>query len=281
MTRSALLLLADSRFPAGAHAHSGGLEAAAAAGRVHDTASLHEFLSGRLHTGALLAAAFAAAACQADQVETLAELDHEHDVRLLSPALRLSSRRLGRQLLRAARATWPGPRLDLLADLVPAPGTDAVAEQSAGLSGAAAAESSTGASGVVAAESSAGPSGAEAAAEPAPKLSAEGPHHPITLGVVCASAGLTVEDAAACAVQSTLAVPAHAAIGLLGLDPYEVAGVLARLAPGADRVAARALTLARMAALRNDFGLLPALGAPLLDLAAEDHATWEVRRYAT
>ncbi|MBM0204330.1 urease accessory protein UreF, partial [Micromonospora sp. STR1s_5] len=32
-TPSLLLLLADGRFPAGAHAHSGGLEAAVAAGR--------------------------------------------------------------------------------------------------------------------------------------------------------------------------------------------------------------------------------------------------------
>ena len=60
MTRSALLLLADSRFPAGAHAHSGGLETAAAAGRVHDASSLREFLVGRLHSTALVAASFAA-----------------------------------------------------------------------------------------------------------------------------------------------------------------------------------------------------------------------------
>jgi urease accessory protein len=254
MTRSALLLLADTRFPAGTHAHSGGLEAAAAAGRVHDTESLHEFLEGRLHTGAMQAAAFAATACLADQAETIEELDHEYDVRLVSPTLRQTSRRLGRQLLRAVRATWPGPRLDLLAGLSGnAPGTsaDAVDPGDEGKS-------------------------------PAPAVSSTGgPHHPVVLGVACASAGLPADDAAACAVQGTLAVPAHAALGLLGLDPYEVAGVLARLAPAADRVAARALTVARMAVLKNDLSLLPALGAPLLDLAAEDHATWEVRRYAT
>jgi urease accessory protein len=248
MTRSALLLLADSRFPAGTHAHSGGLEAAAAAGRVHDTESLHEFLAGRLHTGALQAAAFAAAACLADQAEVIAELDHEYDVRLVSPALRQTSRRLGRQLLRAVRATWPGPRLDLLAGWSgDVPGTAGDAGDPAGP-----AASST-----------------------------EGPHRPVVLGVACASAGLPADDAAACAVQATLAAPAHAALGLLGLDPYEVAGVLARLAPAADRVAARALALARMAVLKNDLSVLPALGAPLLDLAAEDHATWEVRRFAT
>ena len=230
MTRSALLLLADSRFPAGAHALSGGLEAACAAGRVHDGASLREFLLGRLHTGALTAAAFAAAACQADSAELLAELDHEYDVRLVAGQLRTSSRRHGRQLTRAAGAAWPGPRFELLAAALP---------------------------------------------------EGQGPHHPIALGVACAGAALPAEDAASCAVQATLDAPAQAAIRLLGLDPVEVAALLAGLAPTADRIAARALTSARMALLKGDPGLLPALGAPLLDLVAQDHSTWEVRLFAT
>ncbi|OUC94863.1 urease accessory protein UreF, partial [Streptosporangium minutum] len=50
MSRAALLVLADGRFPAGGHAHSGGAEAAVTAGRVHDVASLREFCRGRLHT---------------------------------------------------------------------------------------------------------------------------------------------------------------------------------------------------------------------------------------
>ena len=57
--------------------------------------------------------------------------------------------------------------------------------------------------------------------------------------------------------------------------------MLAKLAPAADRTAAKALTLARMAQLKNDFSMLPALGSPLLDLAAEQHATWEVRLFAS
>jgi urease accessory protein len=52
MAASALLLLADARLPAGGHAHSGGLEAAVAAGRVVDAASLDGFLRGRLATAA-------------------------------------------------------------------------------------------------------------------------------------------------------------------------------------------------------------------------------------
>jgi urease accessory protein len=60
--RTALLLLADGRFPAGGHAHSGGAEAAVADGRIRDVATLAEFCRGRLHSTGLGAAAQAAAA---------------------------------------------------------------------------------------------------------------------------------------------------------------------------------------------------------------------------
>ncbi|MFE3128878.1 urease accessory protein UreF, partial [Streptomyces hydrogenans] len=53
MTRSALLVLADGRFPAGGHAHSGGAEAAVKAGRIRDAAGLEAFCLGRLHTTGL------------------------------------------------------------------------------------------------------------------------------------------------------------------------------------------------------------------------------------
>ncbi|MEY2272630.1 urease accessory protein UreF, partial [Streptomyces sp. BF23-19] len=60
MSRAALLVLADGRFPAGGHAHSGGAEAACKAGRIHDAATLEDFCRGRLHTAGLTAAALAA-----------------------------------------------------------------------------------------------------------------------------------------------------------------------------------------------------------------------------
>ncbi|NEA07090.1 urease accessory protein UreF, partial [Streptomyces sp. SID10692] len=60
MSRAALLVLADGRFPAGGHAHSGGAEPAVAEGRVHDADSLADFCRGRLHTAGLTAAALAA-----------------------------------------------------------------------------------------------------------------------------------------------------------------------------------------------------------------------------
>lgn len=112
MSRTALLLLADGRFPAGRHAHSGGMEAAVASGRVHDAASLEAFCRGRLHTAGLVAAGLAAAAATGH--DALA-LDEAADTRTPAPALRQVARRLGRQLMRAARATWPSTDLDHLA----------------------------------------------------------------------------------------------------------------------------------------------------------------------
>ena len=97
-----LLLLADGRFPAGGHAHSGGIEAAVMAGRVTGVETLAEFLAGRLATAGRVAAALAAAA--AAGVHDLERLDAEAAARIPSPALRAASRVQGRQLLRAARA---------------------------------------------------------------------------------------------------------------------------------------------------------------------------------
>lgn len=112
MSRAALLVLADGRFPAGGHAHSGGAEEAVKAGRITDAASLESFCRGRLHTVGLVSAAFAAAAVLG---VSPGELDAAADARTPSPALRAAARKLGRQLMRAARATWPSPELDALA----------------------------------------------------------------------------------------------------------------------------------------------------------------------
>jgi urease accessory protein len=112
---AAAFLLADGRFPAGGHAHSGGLEAAASAGTVHDLVTLGLFLRGRLRTTGLVTAALAAAALTAacgqaeasGRAHIWAELDAEADARTPSPAQRETSRRQGRALLRAARTAWP------------------------------------------------------------------------------------------------------------------------------------------------------------------------------
>ncbi|GGZ27663.1 urease accessory protein UreF [Streptomyces poonensis] len=116
MTRAALLVLADGRFPAGGHAHSGGAEAAVRAGRITGTPELEDFCRGRLHTAGLVAAGLAAAA--AAGMDPL-ELDAAADARTPSYALRGAARRLGRQLMRAARAAWPSGELDALARAFP------------------------------------------------------------------------------------------------------------------------------------------------------------------
>lgn len=66
------------------------------------------------------------------------------------------------------------------------------------------------------------------------------------------------------------------AVRLLGLDPYRATAVLARLAPDMDRVAERAA-----GAARDGVDALPAASAPLLDLTAEQHASWPVRLFAS
>ncbi|AGL19552.1 urease accessory protein UreF [Actinoplanes sp. N902-109] len=214
MSLATLLVLADGRLPSGAHAHSGGLEAAVSAGRVRDLDGVAGFLDGKLHTTGLVAAAFAAAACAGPA--RWAELDDALDARTPAPALRRASRAQGRALIRAGRAMWP------------LPGT-----------------------------------GRE-------------PHQPVALGVLAAAAGLQPLAAAVAGAHGTVTGAASAAVRLLGLDPYAVHALIARLAPAIDRIAADAAARAHDPA--DD---LPAAGAPLLDIGAELHATWEVRLFAS
>jgi urease accessory protein len=192
MSLIALLMLSDSRLPSGTLAHSGGLEGAAAAGRVRDAATLHDFLLGRLTSVGLTTAAFAAAAAldsglaesvvagDAEGFDTtgLAVLDLEYEARTASPAQRRVSRDLGKQLLRAVRAGWPCAALDAVA----------------GLHG-------------------------------------DGPHRPIAFGAAAATLGLDPLDTAAAAALGSVTVPANAVGELLGLDPDAVTAVLASLEP--------------------------------------------------
>lgn len=119
MSSMNLLLLADGRFPAGGHAHSGGVETAVATGAVTDLGSLEQFLLGRLATTGVASAGLAAAACALKHPWEV--LDAEAGARTPSPALREVSRRQGRQLLRTARALWPGSVLEGLAVSNPSP----------------------------------------------------------------------------------------------------------------------------------------------------------------
>ena len=101
------MLLADSRFPAGAHAHSLGLEQAVAAGLRAD--DVPAFAAARLRLVAEADARVAVAARRGDT--PLAELDEEWCARCPSPVLREAARKLGAQLLRSAAAVWDDPRI--------------------------------------------------------------------------------------------------------------------------------------------------------------------------
>ncbi|WP_248961060.1 urease accessory protein UreF [Sphaerisporangium perillae] len=240
---AALLLLADSRLPAGGHGHSGGAEEAVRTGAITGPEDLARFLRGRLTTAGLVAAALAAAACElatapgaaADQAGTRPdepaagaapesawrELDAEADARTASPAQRNAARTQGRLLLRSARRIWPSPALDTLAGAVP-----------------------------------------------------DGAHHPIALGAVSAAAGCSPHDAALAAAYTSITGPATAAVRLLGLDPVVVHRVLAGLVPDLTSVA-------RTAGARAAWERLPAHAAPALDLLAEQHLRTEVRLFVS
>jgi urease accessory protein len=219
---SSILLLADSRFPTGAHAHSAGVEASQARGDVHSVADLAAFLDGRLLTTAAVDAAFAAAACEA--TAALDVLDRELEIRTPSPRLRAVSRTLGRQLLRPAARAWPSDRYELLH-----------------------------------------------------AVHSDGPMQPVALGVVAYAAGLSRRDAALCALHHMVGSATTAAVRLLGLDPFEVHAVAARLGPRLDAMATAAADLAASCAP----GDLPATTSVLADILAEHHATWEVRLFAS
>ena len=239
-----LLLLADSRLPAGGHAHSGGMEAATVAGLVGDADGLENFLRGRLATAGLASAGLAAAACgHAGEVAAgapacWAGLDAEAAARTPSPAQRTASRVQGRALLRAARAAWPHPVLDSLT------------------------------------------AAGSLAADPAASVPA-GPFHPVVLGACAWITGGTPDDAALIAATGAMTSPASAAIRLLGLDPLMVTGLLARLGPEAAAMAADAARAAERgspggAGAATRWARLPAPASPGLDLLAERHAQEEV-----
>ena len=132
MVSSLLLLLLDSRAPAGAHGHSGGMESAVTAGLVADVADVERFCRFRLRTSGPAAAAFAAVACdlwragpgdtpESDAAARWAELDGEFGARVASPASRAASRQLGSGLRRLVRSMAPEADLATPWRLVPGP----------------------------------------------------------------------------------------------------------------------------------------------------------------
>jgi urease accessory protein len=247
-----LLLLLDSRAPAGAHNHSGGMEAAVSSGLVTGLPGTAEFCRGRLRTSGLVAAAFAAAACRLQLgpvpgppvpgppvpeapvpgppvpgrpclAQEWALLDAEFEARTPSPAMRAASRQLGGGLRRLLRSMLPDADLTTpWAQCAPAP------------------------------------------------------HHPLVLGAGVALTGGSPDLAARAAALAICTAPASAAVRLLGLDPFAVQAMLAALAPEIDDCAERA-ALSAAQPPRS----LPCAGAPALDLLADFHLTTEVRLFAS
>ncbi|MCP2259552.1 urease accessory protein [Streptoalloteichus tenebrarius] len=105
------------------------------------------------------------------------------------------------------------------------------------------------------------------------------PHHPVVVGTLVGLAGGGPAHAALVTAYLAVSGPAGAAVRLLGLDPFAVNAVLARLAPATERVAAEAARHAGTAPAD-----LPAPGSPALDLFAESHIRihrQEVRLFAS
>jgi urease accessory protein len=250
------------------------LEAAVTAGRVHDLATLEAFLRGRLATAGLVAAAFAAATThRLTNVGTIDSVKQLNTVTGLDTVTSLDSA--------TGLDTVTGPDsatgLDTAKALDTVEMLDAVRELDAGL------DARTPSPALRRASRAQGrallragramwtlPAGQAYSANP------DGPHQSVALGVVAAAAGLPPGHAALVAAYGSVSGSASAAVRVLGLDPYPVHGLLARLAAACDETADRAAHVAHLGV--SD---LPAASAPLLDISAEDHSAWEVRLFAS
>jgi len=113
---------------------------------------------------------------------------------------------------------------------------------------------------------------------PDPRLDGLGraTHQPVVLGVAAATFGLGRREAAMLSLHESIAGPAAAAVRLLSLDPFDTHACLARVGQELEALAEVAASVSR-----GDVEDLPAAGAPLLDLAAERHATQTMRLFVS
>lgn len=116
------------------------------------------------------------------------------------------------------------------------------------------------------------------AIRPDPRLEHLGgaPHQPVALGAAAAVFGLGRDEVALVALHESIAGPGAAAVRLLSLDPFRTHAALARVGTLLDDLAAAAVTSSR-----GELEGLPAVSAPLLDIAAESHAARNVRLFAS
>ncbi len=244
---AALLLIADSRLPAGGHAHSGGAEEAVHVGAFTGPEDLARFLRGRLATTGLVTAALSAAACHLAaairaHVGPWRELDAEADARTPSPAMRTASRTQGRLLVRSARRIWPSAVLDGLASALPEGAHHPVAL------------------------------GAVAYAAGCPLRDA-----------ALAAAYNTITGPATAAVRllGLDPVTVHRVLAELSPDLDATAAAAVSAVNDAQLDETGVPLEPAMSVIRYDWAALPSWGAPALDLLAEGHLRREVRLFVS
>jgi urease accessory protein len=103
-----------------------------------------------------------------------------------------------------------------------------------------------------------------------------GAHQAVVFGALASAASLTAHDAALCSLHHMASNLATSALRLLGLDPFRVHALLASFSSTIDALSVDAVT-------HHDrpLHLMPACSGPLAEILAEDHATWEVRLFAS
>ncbi len=108
MLAPAVALLADGRFPTGGHAHSGGFEAAHRAFGLTTDSDVRNLIESRLATIGETDAALLAAIGHQSEADTVDwhVVDAELTARIAPPALRRTSRSLGRQWQRAGQEVF-------------------------------------------------------------------------------------------------------------------------------------------------------------------------------
>ena len=242
------MLLADGRLPAGGHAHSAGVEAAIGDGRVVDEGTLEAFVRGRLLTTGLVEAATTAAT-----VLRLVGAGAE-----CPGAATATAAAFGDGTRASTGAVLVAVDAELQARILAPPLQRASRRLGRQLVRV----------------------GSRCWPHPLFTVLAEvlpaGAHQPVAMGVTALAAGLGPRAAAELAVHHAISTPAQAAVKLLGLDPYAVAAMTARIGPEALEIVSRAL-----AAAFGPLAELPARSGPLLELAALDHDRREQRMFAT
>ncbi|AXH98077.1 urease accessory protein UreF [Ornithinimicrobium avium] len=99
---------------------------------------------------------------------------------------------------------------------------------------------------------------------------------PLVYGLVARAVGAPARAAAAAVLHETVTGPATAAVKLMHVDPFTTHRAVLRLAPRLDDLADRAVLAAR-----GDPADLPSPGAPLSDVAAEQHRDLDARLFAS